>query len=185
MAQVDACCLNPSYRIRVLKALVARRVISTIIVIPAPMRSLWSLVAVGVLLGAPPSVRAAESATASVVVNVQFMTRTTLKVSAEVIRFDVTRPDQAVIAAVDFSAAARTQSGGEVVLTVESLQAIDGSISVRGESVGVGGVLAPFHPVIAGRWIGSGSRAGRLEFSLCSSEPGTYAVPLRFVLSAP
>ena len=149
------------------------------------MRSLlrWSLIAVGVLLGAPPSVLAAESATASVIVNVRFMTRTSLRVSTEVLRFDVTRPDEPAVASVDFSAAARTQPGGEVVLTVESLQAVDGSISLRGE--GTVGVLAPARPVVAGRWIDSGSRAGHLEFALCSAAPGTYTVPLRFVLSAP
>lgn len=151
------------------------------------MRSLSfsSLVAVGVLLGAPLSALGAESATASIIVNVQFMTRTSLRVSTEVLRFDVTRPAEPALAVVDYSAGARTRPGGEVVLTVESLETVDGSISVRGEREGVAGVLAPAHPVIAGRWVGSGSRAGRLEFSLCSPAPGTYAVPVRFVLSAP
>ena len=149
------------------------------------MRSLlcWSVVAVGVLFGAPRSVFAAESATASVTVNVQLMTRTSLRVSAEALRFDVSHPDEPAIASVDFSAAARTQPGAEVVLTVEPLQAVDGSLSVRGD--GIFTLLAAAHPVVAGRWVGSGSRAGRLEFSLCSPATGTYAVPVRFVLSAP
>jgi hypothetical protein len=128
---------------------------------------------------------AAESATASLVVSVRFSTRTSLKVSSDVLRFDVTQPGEVATAVVDFSAAARTEPGGEIVLSVEPLQTVDGSISVRGEGDGVIGVAALAHPVIAGQWMGSGTRSGRLVFALCSSVTGAYAVPLRFVLSAP
>jgi len=151
------------------------------------MRSLsyLLLVVVGVLFGAPRYSLAAESATASVVVNVQFTTRTSLKVSGDVLRFDVTRADEPAIAVVDFSAAARTQPGGEVLLSVEPLQAVEGSLSVRGERDGIAAVTVLAHPVVAGRWSGSGTRAGRLVFALCAPAAGAYAVPLRFVLSAP
>jgi hypothetical protein len=38
---------------------------------------------------------------------------------------------------------------------------------------------------VAGRWIGSGLRTGRLTFALRSAVAGTYSLPVRFVLSAP
>jgi hypothetical protein len=161
------------------------------------MRSLphCSIVALGVLLGAPQASLAADAANASVVVNVQFSTRTSLKVSSDVLHFDVARPSEPALAAVDFSAAARTQSGAEVVLSVEPLRGVEGpggaadvesSLTVEAAGAGtVSGVVAPDQPTIAGRWIGSGVHAGRLLFSLRAAASGTYTVPMRFVLSAP
>jgi hypothetical protein len=47
------------------------------------------------------------------------------------------------------------------------------------------GTLAGAGAVVAGRWVGSGLRTGRLVFSLRAASGGTYTLPLRFVLSAP
>jgi hypothetical protein len=138
---------------------------------------------------------AAESATASVVVTAQFASRTSLKVSTDLLQFDVTAPDQSAVATVEFSAAARTQHGGEVVLTVEQVGPLNGPggaadvetslmVSLLG-SGGSTGELDPSAQIVAGRWVGSGRRTGQLAFSLRSSVPGAYSVPVRFVLSAP
>ena len=49
-----------------------------------------------------------------------------LKVSTELLQFDVTGAGQAPEAIVEFSAAARTPQGGEVVLTVERAAPLNG-----------------------------------------------------------
>ena len=154
-----------------------------------------------VLLGLTPSMArpdvclAAESATASVVVTARFGSRTALKVSTEQLQFDVMTADRPAVAIVEFSAAARTRESGEVVLTVERAGALTGpggaadvaaslTVSMAGDG-GAAGTLDAAAQVIAGRWVGSGKRAGRLAFSLRSSVRGVYSVPVRFVLSAP
>ena len=81
------------------------------------------------------------------------------------------------------------------MLTVERAGALSGpggaadveaslTVSVRGDG-GPAGALDPSAPIVAGRWVGSGKRTGQLAFSLRSSVPGAYSVPVRFVLSAP
>ena len=160
------------------------------------MRSLpyLAIVALAVLALQPAAAVAGDSASASVVVTAHFSSRTSLKVSTQLLRFDVARPDQAAIAAVDFSAAARTPLDAEVVLSVAPLcgvegpdgaAAVDTSLTFAGEGDGtLGGNVSTAVPVVAGRWVGSGVRNGRLVFSLRAA-PGTYTVPVRFVLSAP
>jgi hypothetical protein len=138
---------------------------------------------------------ASESTAASVVVTAQFGSRTALKVSTELLQFDVTTADRPALAIVEFSAAARTRQGGEVVLTVERAGTLSGpggaadvetslTVSMAGDG-GSPGALDPSAQVVAGRWVGSGKRAGQLAFSLRSPVPGTFSVPVRFVLSAP
>lgn len=137
---------------------------------------------------------AAESANGSVVVTAQFASRTSLKVSTELLQFAVTTSDQSSVAIVEFSAAARTRQSGEVLLTVEQTGAVSApggaadvetslTVSVLGD--GVSGELHPSAPIVAGRWVGSGRRTGQLAFNLRSSVAGAYSVPVRFVLSAP
>ena len=148
-----------------------------------------------VSMARPDVCLAAESAGASVVVTAQFGSRTALKVSTELLQFDVTTADQSAVAIVEFSAAARTRQSGEVVLTVERAGALSGPggaadletslmVSMAGDG-GSAGTLDPSAQVVAGRWVGSGKRVGRLAFSLRSTVPGVYSVPVRFVLSAP
>jgi hypothetical protein len=143
----------------------------------------------------PHDLRAAESTTASIVITAQFSSRTSLKVSSQLLHFDVSDPDRAALAVIDFSAAARTRQAGEVVLTVEGIGSLDGpggaadvetSLTFSGEGAGVvPGDLHGTAPSVAGRWIGSGLRTGRLTFALRASAAGTYSLPVRFVLSAP
>ena len=158
------------------------------------MRALPLFAAAAVLSGMASTASAAET-TASVVVSAQFNSRTTLKVSNDILQFDVARPGDPVTVSVDFSAAARTCSGAEVLLSIEQLRSVEGPVGAGdGESsvsfVGLGngtlaGALGAARPAVAGRWSGSGLRQGRLLFALRAGASGRYTVPVRFVLSAP
>jgi hypothetical protein len=161
------------------------------------MRSLpyLSIAAFALFVAGTDRALAAETASAAVAVSAQFASRTSLTVSTERLQFDVAQPDQPALAAVDFTAAARTQAGAEIVLSVEPLRPNDGpggaadvesSLTFAGEGNGtLAGTVATAGATPAGRWTGSGVRTGRLLFSLRAGAPGTYAVTLRFVLSAP
>ena len=138
---------------------------------------------------------AEDVARANVQVNVQVAARTSLKVSSELLQFDVTTPGAPATAAIDFSAGARTAAGSDIVLSVEPLHGIDGpggaadvetAITVAGHGEGLlSGHLHPVKSTVVGRWNGSGLRTGRLVFTLRAHAPGNYAMPVRFVLSAP
>lgn len=150
------------------------------------------LVSIILLLSAAP---AEAQVTGQVVVNAEFASRTSLQVSSRVLRFDVVDPGQPALAEVEYSAAARTTSGGEVMLSVEPERAIGGpggaadvetslTFEAQGASA-VTGTLQPSRPSVAGRWVGSGRRTGRVVFALRASAPGTYVLPVRFVVSTP
>ena len=141
-----------------------------------------------------PSTAGADT-TSNLALLVQVQGRTKLTVSTRVLRFDVVNPGVPAVATVDFIAASRTRTGGEVVLTVESDTWVEGpggaadvetEISFSGEGEGaLSGTLAASAPATAGRWAGSGRRAGRLSFSLRAGAEGAYVMPVRLVLSAP
>ena len=142
----------------------------------------------------PVLAAAAESATASVAVTAQFSSRTSLKVSTEVLRFDVLDGLGAATASVDFSAAARTQSGAEVTLSLESTRATESAgmagdeppLTFSGAGPGtLAGEISRGRAAVGGRWIGSGLRTGRFVFTLRADTPGAHIVPIQFVLSAP
>jgi hypothetical protein len=145
-------------------------------------------------LGMAMEVSAQQQAAATVQVQAQFASRTSLSVSAQVLEFEVTEAGAATVA-IEFVAGARIASGGEVVLSVEPARAIAGpggaadvetALSFEGSGAGtLAGTLAPHAPAVAGRWTGSGLRTGRLTFALRAAAPGHYSVPLRFVLSTP
>jgi hypothetical protein len=102
-----------------------------------------------------------------------------------------------VAGTIEFRAAARTSSDGEVLLTVEPLASIttlsggasDGVTSVEFQGSGDGaqsGALHDASPEAAARWTGSGMRMGRLTFIVRGPvAPQGATLPLRFVLSAP
>jgi len=152
------------------------------------------VVAASLLLAASP-VSAADTATANVIVSARFASRTSLKVSTDLLRFEVAGPGQPATATVDFAAGARTQAGAEVLLSIEQLRSVEGLggasdlesfLSFAGEGSGtLAGALIATGPAVAGRWIGSGLRQGRLVFALRAGASGNYIVPVRFVLSAP
>ena len=147
------------------------------------------------LLAVASPVSAADTATTNLVVSAQFASRTSLKVSTDLLRFDVAGPDQPATATVDFAAGARTQSGAEVLLSIEQLRGVEGpggasdlesSVSFSGQGAGtLAGALVAAGPAVAGRWIGSGLRQGRLVFALRAGASGNYILPVRFILSAP
>jgi len=146
------------------------------------------------LAGFPSTFYAAEHATTAVAATAQLRSRTFLTVSTQTLQFDVTAPGAPAVASVDFVAGARTRPDGEVLLTVELVRANDALggasdvgavVTVAGDGEGtLTGVLRSGVPVLAGRWTGSGLRAGRLRFSM-NAGAGAYTLPVRFVLTAP
>jgi hypothetical protein len=144
------------------------------------------------LLTVAVNASAADIASGSISVVATFSSRTTLQVSADLLVFPVTTASAPVTASIDFVAAARTRAGAPVMLSVESVGGSEGpntpdaSLSFNGEGEGTNaGTVSTDSPTIAGQWIGSGVRRGRLVFALRANATGNYAVPLRFVLTAP
>ena len=153
-----------------------------------------TLSAMVALLMLPATASASNEASASVTVSAQFASRTSLQVSAQVMRFEIVDPLEPAIASVEFSAGARTAMAEEVVLSFESgalvtpvgAAEVETAIHFSGEGDGVasGGIQAG-SPTVAGRWVGSGKRTGRLVFSLRSDARGEYSLPVMFSLSTP
>ena len=125
---------------------------------------------------------------------------TALRVSSSALRVGPqtgTRADSVWVGTIDYRAAARTRSDGEVVLTVEAQSDLlspagtsaDGESPIEFEGLGDGargGVLRNAVPQVAGRWVGSGVRTGQLVFRLRGTTATAGAtVPLRFVISLP
>ena len=118
-----------------------------------------------------------------------FSTSGRVSVSADLLRFEVTSPGQPVTATVEFSAGTRTQSDAHVVLSVDPIRGLEGpggagdveaSLSFAGHGEGtLDGMLRGAGPTVAGQWIGSGLRHGRLVFALRAGATGTYTVPVR------
>jgi len=158
------------------------------------MRLLSALGTLGFFIAIAVPAAASDAVTASIAVTVQVSSRTSLRVSSELLEF-ADAGGTTPTAAVDFRAGARVAAGSDVVLTVEPLRAIDGpggaadvdaAVSFSGEGDGtLTGSLAPTQPAVAGRWHGSGLRQGRLVFTLHASAAGVYSLPVRFVLSTP
>jgi hypothetical protein len=152
------------------------------------------LAALAIALGA--TVAGAEDvATGNVSVTANFKTRTSLKVSSRLLKFDVTQPGATATAAIEFTAGARMPSGSDVVLTVEPLRGLHGpggaadvetdlSFSGEGDGLTAGSLSSSAHAVV-GRWQGSGLRTGRVVFKLRADAAGSYSMPVRFVLSTP
>jgi hypothetical protein len=84
---------------------------------PRLVASVVSFVCV-ILLASPPSVEGAESTSSSVAVVAGFGTRTSLKVSSEVLQFAVSEPDAPAVAVIEFAAGARTQAGADPLVQV-------------------------------------------------------------------
>ena len=139
--------------------------------------------------------QAAAQVTATVPALATVHARTSLVVSSELLRFDVVEPGGRASVTVDFSAAARTAAGADVVLSVEPLTGLLGpggaadfetTLAFDGSGEGTrGGVLDAAAPTVAAHWTGSGLRRGRLTFTLRAGAPGAYQIPVRFILSAP
>ena len=101
------------------------------------------------------------------------------------------------VGTIEFCAAARTASDGEVILTVEPLAPIaslsggatgsETTIAFEGSGDGAqNGALNDARPETVARWVGSGQRTGRLTFTLRGPvSPQGGMLPLRFLLAAP
>ncbi len=155
---------------------------------------------IGLLLGsllamgqAPMPGRA--SASGVVGIRADFSSYTSLRVSSSQLRFDVADPLTNPTATVEFTAAARTVRGGEVLLSVEPVGGVqspesgpaaqDVTVRYEGEG-GNSGTLSQAGPHVVGRWIGSNVRQGRVSFTLRGAQAaGVYSLSVKFVLSAP
>ena len=155
------------------------------------MRCLFPACVVAGLLIVAVNASAAETACGSVTVVATLSSRTTLQVSSDLLAFDVASTETPATASVDFLAAARTHAGSPVVLSIEpdheaTSEGALSSLTFNGEGAGTtSGTVRAEAPTVAGQWIGSGVRRGRLVFALRSSTLGTHIVPIRFVLTAP
>jgi hypothetical protein len=152
------------------------------------------LTAVLVLAHATPLVANEAEKTATIVAIATFAPRTALRVSTQVLRFEVPAGETEGTASVDFSAGARVAPGAEVVLTVEPLRSVEGPggagdvetvVGFSGEGAGTQSGTLRMTPAVAARWSGGGLREGRLVFTLRADAPGVYTVPVRFQLSIP
>lgn len=145
----------------------------------------------------PSGAQAADSTEKSIAARVEVSGRTALRVSADVLEFEVLDPAVPVAAAIEFSAGVRTQPGGEVLLIVEPLAVTHDSEGVDIVEEGVSRAaagnaqdsdvvdLSTPGPRIVRRWSGGGLRHGTVRFTLRAPKPGRYTVPLRMVLSVP
>jgi len=146
------------------------------------------------LLGTQAPMPGRADATATVTMRAVFNSYTSLRVSSSQLRFEVPDTLAAPRVFIEFSGAARTRTGAQVVLSVEAVGAIqppaggpsaDLVVGYEGEGENAG-TLSEAGPHVAGRWTGSGVRQGRVLFTLVGATvPGTYLLPLKFVLSAP
>jgi hypothetical protein len=142
-----------------------------------------------------PLLAQSRTATRALTLQASFSSHSSLRVSSSLLSFDVADPRAEAQTSVEFSAAARTRLDGEVVLTVEAGGAFDApagasasalEVVYQQEGGGQGGTLSGQGPGIAGRWVGSGVRQGRVVFTLRgASASGRYTMPVRFVLSLP
>ena len=138
---------------------------------------------------------AQDVAHVSVQVHLDVAPRTSLKVSSQVLQFDVAQAGDRATAAIEFTAGARMATGADVVLSVEPVHGLDGpggaadveaALSFAGDGPGLlTGPLLAQTAAIVGRWQGSGLREGRVVFTLRASASGVYTLPIRFVLSTP
>ena len=153
------------------------------------------LVGLSLALLALVAVPARADVTATVTVRVQVSGRTALRVSGQQLAWELPYDATSATALIEFTASARTRSGAEVVLTVEPERWVEGPggaadvdamVTFDGSGSGThAGQLRPAAPSVAGRWIGSGQRTGRLSFELHAGVAGSYRLPVRLVLSTP
>jgi hypothetical protein len=153
------------------------------------MRTTLSL-AVGACLAIVAHVTASESTVArtSILASANVQPRTSLAVSTDVLRFEITDPYQDAEAVVTFSAGARASASSEVLLAVSANPiGAGGSTSDAELTVSSGANTQPIvggERAIAAQWTGGGLRSGQLRFRLRAA-PGTYVIPVRLQLIVP
>lgn len=147
-----------------------------------------------ILLAGVTRAEAADTKVATVGVRVEVSSRTSLRVSSELLQFSILDGSGAATATVDFYAGVRVPGGSDVVLTVEPVQSIEGpggaadvdaTVAYSGEGQGLVSGQLTGGPSVVGRWRGSGLRRGHLVFTLHALPPGVYTMPVRLVVSTP
>jgi len=151
------------------------------------------------------SLQAADSVTVPIAFHSTVAPSTSLHVSQSELLVEVPAGSTATVYAgsIEFRALARTRTGGDVLLSVETDAVLAGPVdspggpavadanaaSLQFEGSGTGtlsGVLAQGTQQIVGRWSGSGLLTGTVQFRLEGAlTPGFHRIPLRFVLTAP
>jgi hypothetical protein len=150
-------------------------------------------VALAIVAASPRLSAASETTSKTIDVRAQVAARTSLTVSTDLLRFDVTDPASPAVVTVNFVAGVRTQSGAEVILTIETVPGVNaprGSADpvVRFSAAADGAfdtAVSAAYPVVVRRWTGSGRRTGTIAFALRAPQTGVYTVPVRFILTAP
>jgi len=168
--------------------------------LPAPRARLAALTLV--MLGSVGGAGLGASEQAVAVTRFQATVRpgTSLRVSDHLLVIEPRPPGYegpVVAGTIEFRAAARTVSDGEVVLTVEPLTPIDAigggaadvPTTIGFQGIGIGaqdGVLRDGRPETVARWVGSGLHAGRVTFVVRGAlTPQGATLPLRFLIAAP
>lgn len=129
---------------------------------------------------------ASDTVTKTIDARATVSSRTSFKVSSDVLNFNLQDVERPAVATVDFVAGIRTHAGAEAVLTVEAVGVIGGAVTFSGDGTGTAhGTMVASRPIVAGRWVGSGRHTGRIVFELRAPVAGRYTLPVRFVLSAP
>lgn len=155
---------------------------------PSAVRPAW-LFLVLLSIGCPPVVEGSE-AVQHLTIRASVAPATTLRVSSQVLVFDVDSDEASAVARLDYTASARTQRDGEVILLVETTRSVEGpggaadldaSLTMGGEGIPV----PSDEHVVAERWIGGGTRSGRIVFTLRGAAAGRYVLPVRVSLSIP
>jgi len=120
-------------------------------------------------------------ATATLNASAHVSARTAVRVSREVLVFQVIDAAIPAEATVTFTAGARTRSDGEVQLFVR--QELPTSWTMTASDGTLHAVMSN-EPAIVSRWTGGGLRRGEVRFQL-QGVPGTYTIPVRFFVSVP
>jgi hypothetical protein len=153
------------------------------------LRSLPLILAVGLIGPCPAS---AAEAVRHVTLTAEVSSKSALRVSSQTLVFTVGQDGGSATASIEYSAAARTRSEGEVVLSIEWPNGAEGpgggsdaetSLTVDDERTSAAALASG--TLMAARWIGSGVRHGRFTFRLTAAAAGVYTVPVRLLISAP
>lgn len=131
-----------------------------------------------------------STAVQQLTIRVHLEAATALRVSSPVLVFDVASDGGTAVASIEYTASARAPRDGEVVLSVDAMRSVEGPGGAADAdstlTVGEQDAAVPVsRPVVAQRWIGGGTRSGRLVFTLRAAAAGRYVVPVTLLLTTP
>jgi hypothetical protein len=141
--------------------------------------------ALAIILTLAPRAADGSEAIQHLTIHASLQTATALQVSAHTLVFEVDSDGGTAVSSVDFVASARTTRSGEVILSVDAARNLEGLDSWT-LTLGEAGTPLPANgPIAAERWIGGGTRSGRVMFTLRAAAAGRYVVPVRLSLATP